>query len=117
MPLHLAGPYTLTIASSGSDSPGLSAQLTAGQMKLIRSMTAKLEITTPSALTGTVTLQSTPTEGGSSWTTVQINGTDVTIGASKTDIIPMGSFGDLRLHSSGSEASARDFVLNFQLLM
>lgn len=115
MTLHNSGPYILTIASGQTDSPAFSLLLSAGQMKLLLSHATKLGITTPASLTGTVTVEAVGADGGSTWTTFQINGTDVTLAADKTDLFPMGGIRDIRLHSSSAEGADRDFLMTFQV--
>lgn len=115
MSAHNAGPYTMNIANAGTDSAALSAQLSAGQMKVLTGSCIGLTIAAPATLTGTITVQTVPLEGSTSWTTLQQNGSDVTIAAGKTVPISVGAFRDMRIHSSGAEGGSRDFLLTFQL--
>ena len=75
----------------------------------------KAVITGPAAETGTCSPQVVSTEGGSTWTVVQVNGNAITVPAATTQIFPVGGFRDLRMHSSGAEGADRAFVVNFQL--
>lgn len=115
MSLLPAGPYTLTIASGQTDSAALSTLFTAGQLKTILGSASRLAITPPAAVTNTISIEVVAVEGGSDWTTLQTNGTDVSVTADKTNFIPFGGIRDLRIHSSGAEGADRDFILNFQL--
>ena len=109
------GPFTLTIPNAGTDSGLMSALLSTGQVKILNGSGRRLSVTSPATLTGTITIQVVPIEGSSTWTTLQVNGTDVTIAAGKTNLFPMSSWRDMRMHSSGAEGGARDFILNFEV--
>lgn len=115
MSSHTAGPYTLTVGSGTTDSAALSAALSAGQLKTLFGSCIGFTVVSPSALTGTITVQVVPTEGSTSWVTLQANGSDITIAANKAVPVDTGAFRDIRIHSSGAEAADRDFLLNFQL--
>ena|SRR5689334_10349221 len=115
MSAHNAGPYTLSIPNAGTDTPALSTLLSAGQLKVASGSCIGMTVTSPAALTGTITIQTVPTEGSSSWVTLQQNGSDITVAAGKMVPISVGAFRDIRIHSSGAEGSQRDFLLTFQL--
>jgi hypothetical protein len=94
-----------TIASSGTDSAGLSAEVWKGCNAIIIACDE-------SALTGTVTVQMLTTDGGSTYATLQSPaGTDVAIAAAKAIMLDVLAFPKIRLHSSGAEAGARVFQL------
>ena len=111
----LAGPYTLTITSGQTDSAALSTILSVGQMKQLYNHATRVNITSPATLTGTVSPQIEQVEGGSNWTIQQINGTDVTLTVSRSDLFPLGPFKDFRMHSTTSEGADRAFIVSFQL--
>lgn len=116
MSAHNVGPITLSIASSGTDSPALSAQLSAGQRKVLFGSSVQFVVAAPAALTGAITIQVLMEESGSSWKTLQApDETDITVAADKALVVNAGAFRDLRIHSSASEAAQRDFKLTFQV--
>ena len=115
MSAHNAGPYTISIPNAGTDSPALSSIFSAGQLKVASGSCIGLTVSAPAALTGTVTIQTVPTEGSTSWVTLQQNGADIAIAAGKMVPVSVGAFRDLRFHSSGAEGGQRDFALTFQL--
>lgn len=69
----------------------------------------------PGTLTAAISIQVVLVEGSSSWSTLQINGTDVVLAAGKTNFLPLSSWRDMRIHSAGAEGAQRDFLLNFQV--
>ena len=106
---------TLTIPLGGTDSGALSAQWIVNEVKDAAS--GLLDATTwgPAALTGTVTIQTRPVFGTGDWCTLQHDGTSYGIGATLTQSVRLGSFGDLRIHSGSAEAAARAVVFAFQV--
>lgn len=115
MSMMNSGPWRLSIPNAGTDSPALSTIMSAGQRKIGLGSGVSIGIACPAALTGTVTIQVVPTEGSSSWVTLQSNGSDIALTASKLVVVDAGAFRDLRIHSSGAEAAQRDFDLTFQV--
>lgn len=98
-------PSTLSIPSSGSDSPELNLAGDINRGPII------LELLAPAALTGTVTVQVSNVSGGT-FRTLQTGGADIAIAAAKALVITdLPATGVLRLHSSGTEAAQRDFIV------
>lgn len=109
MSAHTAKVGTLQIANGGTNSAKLSSILSAGQMKVVR--TAKsITIHAPAALTGTVKV-GVSYDGGTNFTELNENGTDVSVAAGDARVIFSTGWDDLRLQSSVAEGAARDFVL------
>ena len=117
MSAHVAGPYRLSIPSAGTDSPALSSILSAGQLKVIFGGCTSFTIhSLAAAFTGTITVQVVSTEGAAfPGQTLQSNGADITLVATKATPFFYSGFRDLRIHSSGAEAGQRDFDLLFQI--
>lgn len=67
-----------------------------------------LVIQSPSALTGTVTVEASLDEGGA-FGTIQSAGSDVSIGTSKVLVIDLVGYDRVRLNSTGAEAGDRVF--------
>lgn len=95
---------TLTIAQSGTttDVLDLGSDGTWSGMQI--------GILSPAALTGTVTVEVCDTEAGT-FRTLQSDGSDIALTATKAAVLDPVPFRYLRIKSSGAEASARNFVL------
>lgn len=80
-----------------------------------------LVIYAPAALTGTITLQISPTreasEGGgtATWATLQSGGADITLGAGKALTITDIGFRQLRMVSDAAEGATRTFLITKQV--
>jgi hypothetical protein len=70
-----------------------------------------ITVMAPATLTGTVKPE---VYNGSTWTTLQDAGADVTIPAGKATVLPRFTAQDLRFVSGGAEAADRDFVVSIQ---
>lgn len=92
---------TLTIANGGTDSEAL----TFANLRFIRSIT----IEAPDTLTGTVTVQVSGERSGTDFTTLQSDGSDITIAASDAITIDPITAMQLRLHSGSAETGDRTF--------
>lgn len=115
MSMQNVGPIRLSILNGQTDSAALSSLLSAGQLKILFGSCVGFTVAAPGTLTGTINVQVVPTEGSSSWVTLQSAGSDITLPASKATPVDVGAFRDLRIHSSGAEGGQRDFDLTFQL--
>ncbi len=103
----------LRIASGGNTSGLLSAHWGLNPAKVALDHAASVVIAAPAALTGAVTAE--VTHNNSTWTTLQSPaGTDITIGAGKSVVLPRFAAKDLRLKSAGTEAADRDFFVTIQ---
>lgn len=107
---HTAIAGTLRIASGQTASAKLSSILTEGQMKVAGGLD-NIIIYGPPALTAVVSVQVAPVYGASTWMTLQVNGSDVTVAAAKATSFHAAAFLDLRLNSAGAEGADRDFVV------
>lgn len=101
---HKAYLGLLTIANGGTASNILGARELA--------LCVGLEFETPSAFTGTVTLQSGPDEASAAGAmkAVSVSGSDVTLTANKIQSVSLpGGIGEaIRVLSSGAEGAQRD---------
>lgn len=113
MSSHLSKIGTLRITSGQANSAKLSTLLSAGQRKVLG--TAKsITIHAPATLTGTVKV-GVSYDGGTTFTELNENGTDVSVAAGDARVIFSVGWDDLRLQSSVAEGADRDFVLFAQL--
>lgn len=92
---------TLTIASSGSNSNGVT---------LTKKAYRSLAIFGPAALTGTVKV-AVSADGGSTYQVLQSGGSDIEIAAGKCVTIDIVAFDRVRVQSDASEAAQRQFEL------
>lgn len=111
MARHVATIATLRIASGQSASAAISSATM--NTKTALGHIVDLLIYSPAALTGTITVETSWLEspGASDWRTLNVSGTDVAVGAGKAVLVSVAAMRALRLKSSGSEASDRDFVI------
>lgn len=71
-----------------------------------------LGITSPSALTGTITVEVEMTDTGTSFATLQSGGTDITIAAGKATILTPLPYKQIRMHSNAAEGADRTFLVS-----
>lgn len=117
MSAHNVNEFSLTIANSDTDTEYLSSKFSAGQLKVLLGSLVAMTIFTPSALTGTITMQVRSTEASGTPVTLQSPaGTDIEFAAGKAVPVHVGSFRDFRLHSSGSEGAERVFKVVCQVV-
>lgn len=113
MSTHLSKIGTLQIASGAANSAKLSTLLSAGQMKVLGTARS-ITIHAPAALTGAVKV-GVSYDGGTTFTELNEDGTDVSVPAGDARVIFSVGWDDLRLQSAANEAANRDFVLFAQL--
>jgi hypothetical protein len=68
-----------------------------------------LTIYSPATLTGVITVETEPTDTGTSFVTLQSGGTDVTLPAGKATVLNKVGWRQMRLASAATEAGARTF--------
>lgn len=107
--------FRLSIPNAGSDTPALSSLISKGNARSTLGNSESITVFPPAALTGAVTVQISPKYGSGQWFTLQQNGADVAVAAGKAVVINEVAFEDLRLHSAGVEAAARDFDVVCQI--
>lgn len=109
--------FRLTIANGGTDSPALSSLISKGNARSTLGNSEAITISAPAALTGAVTVQVSPAYGSGNWKTLRQDGADVAVAAGAAVTINEVAFEDIRLHSAGAEAAARDFDIVCQINM
>lgn len=109
--------FTLTIPSAGTDSPALSTLMSKGALRSTVGNSSDMEVYGPTALTGVVTIQISAKYGSGVWTTLQKDGSDLTVTAAKSFQCPIGAFEDLRFHSASSEGADRAIQVVLQVSM
>lgn len=109
---HLAT-AVLRIASGATTSQALSDIWGANPAKVGLENCRAISITSPAALTGTPTVQVSPKPAGApAWSVLRDGGSDVTLVAGKTEVLPReAGFKDLRIVSGSAEGADRDFYV------
>lgn len=101
----MARETTLTISNGDTESSELDLKGTAKRQWVMK-------ISGPSALTGTITIQTAEKTGGT-YNTLQSGGSDINVSAGKQVIIDPLIAGALKLVSSGAEGDDRTFQLEW----
>jgi hypothetical protein len=107
MPLQVVGLPALTFSTASTTSNAIG----------ILDDSWGLTLYSPSALTGTITVQVEPTDTGTNFVDLQSGGVDVTLPAGKATVINPIPFRQLRLITGTTEAAARTFTVTKSILV